>query len=90
MPARVPNLSTVPDLVRWSHILEHLASGTRRALGALGFTDNVAWTGPERVLSCAMLAGGTPIPDPEVVRWIGLPDGITSETPKVADTDLAF
>ncbi|WP_327112448.1 hypothetical protein OHB12_28700 [Nocardia sp. NBC_01730] len=89
MPARVPNLSTLPDLVRWSHVPEHLSSGTRCAFVPLGVTDDVAWDDPERAL-CAVLTSGTPIRYPEVMRWVGLPYGITSETPKVADTDLAF
>ncbi|WP_431971462.1 hypothetical protein [Nocardia sp. bgisy134] len=65
-------------------------SDTTRAFGDLGFTDNVAWADPERPLSCAVLTSGKPILYPEVIRWIGLLYGITSQTPKVADTDLAF
>ncbi|MBF6297751.1 beta-lactamase family protein [Nocardia amamiensis] len=63
---------------------------TTRAFGHLGFTNNVAWADPERALTCAVLTSGKPILYPEVIRWIGLLYGITSETPKVADTDLAF
>ncbi|WP_330233113.1 serine hydrolase [Nocardia sp. NBC_00508] len=63
---------------------------TRRAFGHLGFTNNVAWADPERALTCAVLTSGKPILYPEVARWIGLLYGITSETPKVAETDLAF
>ncbi len=63
---------------------------TRRAFVHLGFTENVAWAHPERALSCAVLTSGKPIPYPEVTRWLGLLHGITSETPKVAETDLAF
>ncbi|KIA66207.1 hydrolase [Nocardia vulneris] len=63
---------------------------TRRAFGHLGFTNNAAWADPERALSCAVLTSGKPILYPELVRWVGLLYGITSETPKVAATDLAF
>ncbi|MEU2036397.1 serine hydrolase domain-containing protein [Nocardia amamiensis] len=63
---------------------------TTRAFGHLGFTNNVAWADPERALTCAVLTSGKPILYPEVIRWLGLLYGITSETPKVADTDLAF
>ncbi|MEV6324223.1 serine hydrolase domain-containing protein [Nocardia sp. NPDC051787] len=63
---------------------------TTRAFGHLGFTNNVSWADPERALTCAVLTSGKPILYPEVIRWIGLLYGITSETPKVAETDLAF
>ncbi|GAA5099429.1 serine hydrolase domain-containing protein [Nocardia iowensis] len=63
---------------------------TRRAFGHLGFTNNAAWADPERALSCAVLTSGKPILYPELIRWVGLLYGITSETPKVAETDLAF
>ncbi|WP_280241906.1 hypothetical protein [Nocardia abscessus] len=63
---------------------------TRRAFVHLGFTENVAWTEPERALSCAVLTSGKPILYPQVARRFGLLHAITSETPKVAETDLAF
>ncbi|MFR9753256.1 serine hydrolase domain-containing protein [Nocardia sp. 004] len=63
---------------------------TRRAFGHLGFTNNVVWADPERALSCAVLTSGKPILYPEAIRWIGLLYGVTAQTPKVAETDLAF
>ncbi|WP_454198464.1 serine hydrolase domain-containing protein [Nocardia sp. Marseille-Q1738] len=63
---------------------------TTRAFGHLGFTNNVAWADPERALTCAVLTSGKPMLYPEVIRWIGLLYGVTSLTPKVAETGLAF
>ncbi|UGT70112.1 hypothetical protein LTT66_08070 [Nocardia gipuzkoensis] len=45
---------------------------------------------PERALSCAVLTSGEPILYPRATRRLGSLDGIGSETPKVAETDLAF
>ncbi|MGY1962048.1 hypothetical protein ACW9HM_31845 [Nocardia gipuzkoensis] len=70
--------------------LDLFSPETRRAFVHLDFTENVAWAHPERALSCAVLTSGKPILYPQVTRWLGLPHGITSETPKVAETDLAF
>lgn len=63
---------------------------TRRAFGHLGFTNNAAWADPERALSVAVLTSGKPILYPELIRWMGLLYAITSETPKVRESDLAF
>ncbi|MGO4617271.1 hypothetical protein AB4305_22790 [Nocardia sp. 2YAB30] len=79
-----------PDLVRWSHIPEHLDSGIRRAFGHLGVTDDVALGRPRAHAVVRHARQRYTDPYPEVMRGIGVPYGITSETPKVADTDLAF
>ncbi|WP_051022105.1 serine hydrolase domain-containing protein [Nocardia pneumoniae] len=71
-------------------VLSLFGPDTTRAFGHLGFTNNVAWADPERALTCAVLTSGKPILYPEVIRWVGLIYGITSQTPKVAATDLAF
>ncbi|WP_225727957.1 MULTISPECIES: serine hydrolase [unclassified Nocardia] len=63
---------------------------TRRAFGHLGFTNNAAWTDPERALSCAVLTSGKPILYPELIRWVGLLYTITAATPKVRASDMAF
>lgn len=70
--------------------LDLFSPETRRVFVHLGFTENVAWAHPERALSCAVLTSGKPIPYPQATRWLGLLHAITSETPKVAETDLAF
>ncbi|WP_280253214.1 hypothetical protein [Nocardia abscessus] len=91
-----------PDLIRGTNLrsgygpmpggraLSLFGPETRRACGHLGCTENVAWAHPERVLSCAVLTSGKPILYPQVTRRLGLLHGITSETPMVAETDLAF
>ncbi|WP_433684814.1 hypothetical protein [Nocardia sp. CA-119907] len=72
-----------------SRVLSLFGRDTTRALRHLGFTDNVAWADPERALSCAVRTSGEPILYPEGIRWM-LRYGLTPQTPKVADTDLAF
>ncbi|WP_280312599.1 hypothetical protein [Nocardia abscessus] len=91
-----------PDLTRGTNLrsgcgrmpggwaLDLFSPETRRACVHLGFTENVAWSDPERAPSCAVLTSGKPISYPQVTRRFGLLHAIMSETPKVAETDLAF
>ncbi|MBF6229093.1 hypothetical protein [Nocardia abscessus] len=91
-----------PDLTRGTNLrsgcgrmpggraFDLLSPETRRAFVYLGFAENVAWTEPERALSCAVLTSGEPILCLRVTRAFGLGHAITSETARVAETDLAF
>ena len=57
---------------------------TQHAFGHLGFTNMLAWADPERAISVAVLNNGKPIVYPEVYRFLGTMQRITSEMPKVS------
>jgi CubicO group peptidase (beta-lactamase class C family) len=63
---------------------------TDLAFGHLGFTNMLGWADPERALACAVLTNGKPILYPELPRFYGLIQRITSEAPKVDPAELAF
>ena len=56
---------------------------TQQAFGHLGFTNILGWADPERALSAAILTNGKPILYPELPRFPGLSQRITSEAPKL-------
>jgi CubicO group peptidase (beta-lactamase class C family) len=56
---------------------------TQHAFGHLGFTNMLAWADPERAISVAILNNGKPIVYPEVYRFLGTMQKITSAMPKV-------
>jgi CubicO group peptidase (beta-lactamase class C family) len=61
---------------------------TQHAFGHLGFTNILAWADPERALACAVLTSGKPVIYPELHRFYGLMQRITSEAPKVAPEEM--
>jgi hypothetical protein len=48
----------------------------------------LAWADPERALACAVMTNGKPILYPELSRFYGLMQRITSEAPKVAPSEM--
>lgn len=56
---------------------------TQHAFGHLGFTNMLAWADPERAISVAVLNNGKPIIYPEIYRFLGTMQRITTEMPKV-------
>jgi len=52
---------------------------TQQAFGHLGFTNILGWADPERSLSAAFLTSGKPVLYPELPRFLGLSQRITSE-----------
>jgi CubicO group peptidase (beta-lactamase class C family) len=63
---------------------------TQHAFGHLGFTNMLAWADPERAISVAVLNNGKPIVYPEMYRFLGTMQEITSAMPKVDKADRAF
>ena len=57
---------------------------TQRAFGHLGFTNILAWADPERAISVAVLNSGKPVVYPEIYRFLGTMQQITSVMPKVS------
>jgi CubicO group peptidase (beta-lactamase class C family) len=57
---------------------------TQQAFGHLGFTNTLAWADPQRATAVAIVTSGKPTIYPEVGRFLGLSQRITSEAPKAA------
>jgi CubicO group peptidase (beta-lactamase class C family) len=60
---------------------------TQHAFGHLGFTNMLAWADPERAISVAVLNNGKPVLYPEMHRFLGTMQRITSEMPKVPEEE---
>lgn len=60
---------------------------TQHAFGHLGFTNTLAWADPERAISVAVLNSGKPIVYPEIYRFLGTMQNITTVMPKVSNRD---
>ena len=60
---------------------------TQHAFGHLGFTNILGWADPERAISAAVLTNGKPILYPELPRFLMLSQRITSESPKVPESE---
>jgi CubicO group peptidase (beta-lactamase class C family) len=70
-------------LMLGAQLLSLYGRDTQHAFGHLGFTNMLAWADPERGISVAVLNNGKPIVYPEVFRFLGTMQKITSEMPKV-------
>jgi CubicO group peptidase (beta-lactamase class C family) len=60
---------------------------TQHAFGHLGFTNTLAWADPQRGTAVAIVTSGKPTIYPEVGRFLGLSQRITSEAPKLEGSD---
>lgn len=60
---------------------------TQHAFGHLGFTNMLTWADPERAISVAVLNNGKPFLYPEVYRFLGTMQQITSAMPKVGKSE---
>ena len=60
---------------------------TQQAFGHLGFTNMLAWADPERAISVAVLNSGKPIVYPELYRFLGTMQCITSQMPKIPESE---
>jgi CubicO group peptidase (beta-lactamase class C family) len=74
-------------LMLGSRVLSLYGLDTQHAFGHLGFTNMLAWADPERAISVAVLNNGKPILYPEVHRFLGTMQRITSEMPKVPEEE---
>jgi CubicO group peptidase (beta-lactamase class C family) len=75
-------------LMLGAKILSLYGRDTQHAFGHLGFTNMLAWADPERGTACAVMTSGKPILYPELPRFYGLTQRITSETPKVDCSEM--
>ncbi len=76
-------------LVLGAQLLSLYGRDTQHAFGHLGFTNILAWADPERALACAVMTNGKPLLYPELWRFYGLMQRITSEAPKVHASAMA-
>jgi CubicO group peptidase (beta-lactamase class C family) len=77
-------------LMLGARVLSLYGRDTDLAFGHLGFTNMLGWADPERALACAVLTNGKPIIYPELPRFFGLMQRITSEAPKADPSELLF
>ncbi len=70
-----------------ARVLSLYGRDTQHAFGHLGFTNILSWADPERAISVAILTNGKPTIYPEITRFYGLMQRITSECPKVPPED---
>jgi CubicO group peptidase (beta-lactamase class C family) len=63
---------------------------TQEAFGHLGFTNILGWADPERATSVAVITNGKPVLYPEIGRFFGLMQRITSEMPKADPVERYF
>ncbi len=75
-------------LMLGARVLSLYGRDTQHAFGHLGYTNMLAWADPQRALSCAVLTNGKPILYPEVARFYWLTQRITSQSPKVAGSEM--
>lgn len=74
-------------LMLGARVISLYGRDTQHAFGHLGFTNMLAWADPERAISVAVLNNGKPIVYPELYRFLGTMQRITSEMPKVAESE---
>jgi CubicO group peptidase (beta-lactamase class C family) len=75
-------------LMLGAQLLSLYGRDTQHAFGHLGFTNMLAWADPERGLSCAVMTNGKPALYPELPRFYGLMQTITSAAPKVPGSEM--
>jgi CubicO group peptidase (beta-lactamase class C family) len=63
---------------------------TQHAFGHLGFTNILSWADPERATSVSVITSGKPTLYPEIHRFYGLMQRITSEMPKTNEDSFLF
>lgn len=63
---------------------------TQHAFGHLGLINIMGWADPERGISAALVTSGKPVVYPELPRFLGVMSTVTSECPKVPESELLF
>ncbi len=77
-------------LMLGARILSLYGRDTQHAFGHLGFTNMLSWADPERGISASVLNNGKPVLYPEIHRFLGTMQRITSEMPKVPESERFF
>lgn len=77
-------------LMLGAKVLSLYGLDTDLAFGHLGFINIMGWTDPERGISGGLINSGKAIVYPEVPRFYGLMQRITSTVPKIPPSDRPF
>jgi CubicO group peptidase (beta-lactamase class C family) len=77
-------------LMLGARVLSLYGRDTQHAFGHLGFTNILAWADRERATACAVISSGKPVLYPELPRFFGLTQRMTSAIPKVDPSTFAF
>ena len=64
-------------------VLSLYGRDTDLAFGHLGLINIMGWADPERGISAALITSGKPVIYPELPRFYGVMQTITSEVPKL-------
>jgi CubicO group peptidase (beta-lactamase class C family) len=75
-------------LMLGAQLLSLYGRDTQHAFGHLGFTNMLGWADPERGLACAVMSNGKPLVYPELHRFYGLTQTITSSAPKIPGSEM--
>ena len=75
-------------LMLGARVLSLYGRDTQHAFGHLGYINILGWADPERALAAAIVTSGKPVVYPEMTRFLGLSQLITSEAPKVDPDEL--
>jgi CubicO group peptidase (beta-lactamase class C family) len=75
-------------LMLGAQLLSLYGRDTQHAFGHLGFTNMLGWADPGRGLACAVMTNGKPVLYPELPRFYGLTQTITSAAPKVDGQEM--
>ncbi len=67
-------------LMLGARLISLFGRDTQRAFGHLGFTNTLGWADPQRGTSVGIVTSGKPTVYPEVWRFLGLAQRITTET----------
>jgi CubicO group peptidase (beta-lactamase class C family) len=70
-------------LMLGAKVLSPFGRDTDKAFGHLGLINIMGWADPERGLSAAMITSGKPMLYPELPRFFGVMQTITSEVPRL-------
>ena len=71
-------------LMLGANLISVYGRDTDEAFGHLGLINIMGWADPERALSAALITSGKALIYPELPRFYGVMQTITSRTPKVA------
>jgi CubicO group peptidase (beta-lactamase class C family) len=77
-------------LMLGAQVLSLYGRDTQHAFGHLGFTNILGWADGDRATAVAVITNGKPTLYPELPRFFGLTQKITSEMPKQRPAKFAF
>jgi CubicO group peptidase (beta-lactamase class C family) len=77
-------------LMLGANIVSLFGRDTDRAFGHLGLINIMGWADPERGISAGLITSGKAIVYPQLHRFLGVMSRVTSESPKLPESEFAF